>query len=302
MILDIPRLGMPRERALSEAFKGFGGFDHNIQTLRVLTNLEKRYAKFDGLNLSWETLEGLIKHNGPLIDKHGVLLGDEDRTDLPEILRWYELKFGFGLHQQAGPEGQVAAVADDIAYNNHDIDDGLRAGLFSIDDLASVPFAFELVEDIRVQNPGIEDSRLVFELNRRLITLMICDVQRETAKRLDLLDPQHSDDIRGASQPVVAFSAGFEVKLETLKDFLYKTVYRNKRVMSIMNDAEKVTKDLVAYFMNRPEELPEQWRCNVNSANINECAEHIKDFIAGMTDRYIIELHRSLFDVTPKLR
>ncbi len=168
--------GHAGERALSRALDGFGGFDHNIQTLRALTNLEKRYAQFDGLNLSWETLEGLIKHNGPLIDRQGDMIGDHAGSNMPEMLRWYELKFGFGLHQQAGPEGQVAAIADDIAYNNHDIDDGLRAGLFELDDLREVPFVWDMVTQIRSDYKGIEPTRVVFELNRRLITMMISDV------------------------------------------------------------------------------------------------------------------------------
>ena len=294
--------GHAGERALSKAFSGFGGFDHNIQTMRVLTNLEQRYAKFDGLNLSWETLEGLIKHNGPLVDQNGTMIGYDAGREMPELLRWYELKFGFGLHQQAGPEGQVSAIADDIAYNNHDIDDGLRAGLFTIDDLREVPFVCQLIEDIRAEYAGIEASRLVFELNRRLITLMIKDVQDETSRRLAKLVPQNSDEIRTASRPMVSFSSDFSKKLEKLQAFLFETVYRNDRVMHIMDDAEKMVLDVVKHYMNRPQDLPKQWRVNANSANINESAEHIRDFIAGMTDRYIIDTHRSLFDVTPKLR
>ena len=234
--------GHAGERALQQAFKGFGGFDHNIQTLRVLTNLEQRYARFDGLNLSWETLEGLIKHNGPLVDDNGQMLDANAGGEMPEMLRWYELKFGFGLHQQAGPEGQVAAIADDIAYNNHDIDDGWRAGLFALDDLHEVPLVFEIIEDIRQDNPGVEDSRLVFELNRRLITAMIDDVQCETTTRLTELAPQNSDDIRAAVRPMVSFSSPFLDELEKLQRFLYKRVYRNERVMRIMTDAEKMTR------------------------------------------------------------
>lgn len=294
--------GHAGERALSRVLKGFGGFDHNIQTLRVLTNLEQRYAKFDGLNLSWETLEGLIKHNGPLVDQNGAMIDGNPECGVPGLLRWYELKFGFGLHQQAGPEGQVSGIADDIAYNNHDIDDGLRAGLFEIDDLQDVPFVWDIVKDIRAEYPDVADSRLVFELNRRLITLMIADVRDETLKRLEELDPQNSDDIRRAGRPVVSFSREFTFRLEELRTFLHQTVYRNERVMRIMVDAEKITEDLVRHYMSRPQDLPKEWRCNTIRVNINECAERIRDFIAGMTDRYIIDLHRSLFDVTPKLR
>ena len=291
--------GHAGERALSHALKEFGGFDHNMQALRVLTNLEQRYANFDGLNLSFETLEGLVKHNGPLVDEKGVMIGEKAGEALPEMLRWYELKFGFGLHQHAGLEAQIAAIADDIAYNNHDIDDGLRAGLVEVEDLRAVPFVWEIVEDIKRQYAGIADHRLVFELNRRLITRMVDDVFAETTKRLAELTPQCSNDIRTAGRPVVSFSAQIATDLAELHSFLYGKVYRSERVMSIMGDAEKIICDLVEHYMNQPEDLPRQWRCRSDIADIKECAGHIRDFIAGMTDRYVIDLHRSLFDVTP---
>ena len=294
--------GHAGERALSRSLDGFGGFDHNIQTLRALTNLEKRYAQFDGLNLSWETLEGLIKHNGPLIDKQGGMIGETAGSQIPELLRWYELKFGFGLHRQAGPEGQVAAIADDIAYNNHDIDDGLRAGLFELDDLQDVPFVWDLVAQIRSEFRGIENSRVVFELNRRLITMMISDVFAETTRRIDRINPSSSDDVRDADMQMVAFSSEFTLKLAQLRSFLHQRVYRHERVMAIMRDAESVVEDLVEHYMRRPQDMPSDWNCKGVQVNINQCAERVRDFIAGMTDRYAIDLHRSLFDVTPKLR
>ncbi len=294
--------GHAGERALSRALDGFGGFDHNIQTLRALTNLEKRYAQFDGLNLSWETLEGLIKHNGPLIDRQGDMIGDHAGSNMPEMLRWYELKFGFGLHQQAGPEGQVAAIADDIAYNNHDIDDGLRAGLFELDDLREVPFVWDMVTQIRSDYKGIEATRVVFELNRRLITMMISDVCAETTDRLDIINPLNSDAVREADMQMIAFSSEFTLKLDQLRGFLHRRVYRHERVMAIMRDAESVVEDLVKHYLKRPQDLPNDWSCAQIGGNNNLCAERVRDFIAGMTDRYAIDLHRSLFDVTPKLR
>ncbi|MCP4936600.1 MAG: deoxyguanosinetriphosphate triphosphohydrolase [bacterium] len=294
--------GHAGERALSRALDGFGGFNHNIQTLRTLTNLEKRYAQFDGLNLSWETLEGLIKHNGPLTDHQGGMIGKYACLQMPELLRWYELKFGFGLHLQAGPEGQVASIADDIAYNNHDIDDGLRAGLFELGDLQDVPFVWDLVTQIKSEFKGIENSRLVFELNRRLITMMLSDVCEETERRIDMINPLSSDAVREANKQMVAFSSEFILKLDQLRSFLYQRVYRHDRIMAIMNDAESVVEDLVNHYMRRPQDMPNDWNCKGVRVNINQCAERVRDFIAGMTDRYAIDLHRSLFDVTPKLR
>lgn len=297
-----PPFGHAGERALSRALKGFGGFDHNIQTMRVVTSLERRYAGFDGLNLSWETLEGLIKHNGPVgrdrfaKGRNGIGEGHSS------LLHWYEKKFDFRLHQQAGPEGQVAAIADDIAYNNHDIDDGLRAGIIAVDDLREVPLVWDIVSRIRKKHEGIGDDRLIFELNRNLITAMIRDVSAETTRRLEEMSPKCSDDIRESTRPVVAFSDDFVEHVGQLRDFLFETVYRNRRIMDIMQDAERITVDLVGHYMKRPQDLPGEWRCNGSNANINKCAEQIRDFIAGMTDRYIIDMHRSVFDLTPELR
>ena len=221
---------------------------------------------------------------------------------MPETLRWYELKFGFGLHQQAGPEGQVATIADDIAYNNHDIDDGLRAGLFALDDLREVPFVWEIVQQIKSENKGVEDARVVFELNRRLITMMISDVCDETLQRIGDLNPSTSDAVRDEDRAMVAFSSDFTNHLDQLRAFLHQRVYRHDRVMAIMRDAEAVVGDLTRHYIARPQDLPKEWRCKGVGININQCAERVRDFIAGMTDRYAIDLHRSLFDVTPKLR
>ena len=219
-----------------------------------------------------------------------------------DMLRGFEQIYGFDLQQYAGLEGQVAAIADDIAYNNHDIDDGLRVGLIEIADLRNVPFVWEIVEQIKAQYEHLADDRLMFELNRRLITLMIADVHCETSKRLSLLAPQTCDDIRAARRPMVSFSGRFSGQMNDLQTFLRERVYQNKRVKKIMADAETITSDIVRHFMNRPQDLPLVWRSAIEKANINECAADIKDYVAGMTDRYIIELHRSLFDVTPKLR
>ncbi len=294
--------GHAGERALSRALDGFGGFDHNLQTLRVLTNLEQRYAQFDGLNLSWETLEGLIKHNGALLDESGSLLDGQAGSDRSETLRGYELKFGFGLHQHASLEGQVAAVSDDIAYNNHDIDDGLRAGLFELGDLRQVAFVWELVEQIRAQHKGVEDRRVVFELNRRLITMMMTDVRDETMRRIKASNPSSSDCVRETGELLVVFSSGFTRKLDQLRSFLHQRVYRHERVMAIMRDAELVVEDLTHHYMQHPQDLPKGWSCKSVGGENNQCAERVRDFIAGMTDRYAIDLHRSLFDDTPNLR
>ncbi len=294
--------GHAGERAMAHVLKAFGGFDHNLQTVRILTELEKRYPQFDGLNLSFETLEGLIKHNGPLMDENGALLARDPSHEMVQTVRGFEQAYDFGLHQYASLEGQVAALADDIAYNNHDIDDGLRAGLIKIDDLRDVPFVWELIGKIRSEHDDIADERLVFELNRRLITLMIFDVREETTRRLGGLAPANSDDIRRAGQTIAAFSKDFSMHFKNLQNFLRERVYQNERIKAIMADAESVTSDIVSYFLKNPDRLPEEWHCESGVTKRDECAVSIKDYVAGMTDRYILDLHRSLFDVTPKLR
>jgi len=294
--------GHAGERAMAHALKAFGGFDHNLQTLRILTELEKRYPQFDGLNLSFETLEGLIKHNGPLMDKSGALLAKDPSHEMVQAVLGFEHTYGFGLHLYASLEGQVAALADDIAYNNHDIDDGLRAGLIKIDDLRDVPFVWEVIGQIRAEHENIADERLVFELNRRLITLMIGDVREETTRRLGALAPASCEDIRRAGQTIASFSKEFSMHFKNLQDFLRERVYQNERMKGIMADAESVTSDIVLYFLKNPQCLPKEWLCESDVAKRDECAVSIKDYVAGMTDRYILDLHRSLFDATPKLR
>lgn len=294
--------GHAGERALERALRGFGGFDHNVQTLRVLTQLDGRYAAFRGLNLSWETLEGLIKHNGPLARADLSALEREDwqRPNFP--LNAFADELLIDLGQQAGPEAQAAAIADDIAYNNHDIDDGIRAGLFSIEDLREVPFVWAIIDRLRSEHERIDDSSLVFELNRSLIARMIGDVVGEAERRLAECAPSCSDDIRNQYRPVIAFSSAFETDIGKLRRFLHARVYRHERVMRVMGRAERIIEDLVKHYMRKPDDLPSEWRCRKVRVNINVCAEQIRDFIAGMTDRYAIDLHRSLFDVTPKLR
>src|SRR5205085_2522771 len=204
--LGHPPFGHAGERALDRCLEACGGFDHNAQTLRVVTALERRYPLFDGLNLCWETLEGLVKHNGPLVDRAGNPIGRYRAAGLPQAIRMQSARHDLELWSFASAEAQVAALADDIAYDAHDIDDGSRAGLFSLDDLAGVPFVADVLGAIRTEHPGLDPSRLVHELIRRLITLMIEDVIGETGRRLAALAPRSADDVRHALAPVGAFS------------------------------------------------------------------------------------------------
>jgi dGTPase len=298
--LGHPPFGHAGERALDRCLAACGGFDHNAQTLRVVTALERRYPAFDGLNLSWETLEGLVKHNGPLTLRDGSPRGRYGQRGLPQAVRFYRQSQDLELWSFASAEAQVAAIADDIAYDAHDIDDGLRAELFALDDLAGVPLIGELLREIHGQHPRIDSGRLVHELGRRLITRMIEDVIEETGSRLSALAPGSAADVRHADAAVGAFSPAMAEADRAIKGFLYPRMYRHERIMRIMGDAERVVCDLFARYAANPEDIPAEWAQTGESGE--EGLRRIADFIAGMTDRYALVEHARLFDSTPELR
>jgi dGTPase len=299
--LGHPPFGHAGERALDRCLEACGGFDHNAQTLRVVTALERRYPAFDGLNLSWETLEGLVKHNGPLTLRDGSPVGLYRERGLPYAIVAHNKTQDLELWSFASAEAQLAAIADDIAYDAHDIDDGLRAGLFVLDDLAGVPLLRDILAEIRVQHPALDPSRLVHELGRRLITRMIEDVVAETAARLRALAPGSADDVRHAQQPVGGFSSAMAEADRAIKGFLYPRMYRHSRIMRIMGDAERLVCALFERYLEQPDDMPAEW---AQLAEGDEAARlrHIADFIAGMTDRYALVEHARLFDSTPELR
>jgi dGTPase len=291
--LGHPPFGHAGERALDRLMARFGGFDHNAQSLRVVMALERKYLAFDGLNLTWETLEGLAKHNGPIVaDLH---------EPVRKVIRVLEDWQGLEPARWASGEAQAAALADDVAYVSHDIDDGLRAGLLTLDDLAEAPLAGPVVRALPAAAPGLR-SRLTYEVTRRMITLLIQDVVHESRTRLAALAPASPDDIRAAGDAVVAFSPRMTADLAALKGFLMERVYRSRKVMDVMEEAESVIARLFARYFDDPAALPDTWR--VAQAGLSERARArvIADFVAGMTDRYAIDQHRLLFDATPELR
>jgi dGTPase len=296
--LGHPPFGHAGERALDRCLSAFGGFDHNAQTLRVVTALERRYPEFDGLNLTWETLEGLVKHNGPLTDRAGAAL----RGTLPQAIRLYAERQDLQLWSYSSAEAQVAAVADDIAYDAHDIDDGLRAELFGLDDIATVALPGEIVAAIRKAYPALEASRLVHELIRRLIARLIEDVIAETGRRLAALAPRSAEDVRAAAAPVAAFSPAMAEADRAIKSFLQSHMYRHARVARVMREAEGVVRDLFAHYNAHPGDMPEEWAEGLSGADDGTRARRIADFIAGMTDRFALIEHGRLFDSTPELR
>jgi dGTPase len=300
--LGHPPFGHAGERALDACLSGAGGFDHNAQTLRVVTSLERRYAQFDGLNLTWETLEGLVKHNGPLTDRSGAPAGRYRDDGVPEGIRDYSRRQDLQLWSYAGAEAQVAAIADDIAYDAHDIDDGLRAGLFDLADLREVPLLGDLIREIHAAHPGLDPHRTAHELVRRVITCLIEDVVAESERRLAALTPRSAEEVRHAAGPVVGFSGRMAAAEQGIKDFLYPRMYRHERVMRVMRAAEGVVAELFRHYLGHPADMPEEWREEMTRTDERGRMRLVGDFIAGMTDRYAIAEHARFFDSPPELR
>jgi dGTPase len=300
--LGHPPFGHAGERALDECLSACGGFDHNAQTLRVVTALERRYPTFDGLNLTWETLEGLVKHNGPLTDRDGKALGLYGAHGIPDTIRDYDRLQTLQLWSFPSAEAQLAALADDIAYDAHDLDDGLRAGLFNLDEIAAAALPGTIIADIRAAFPGLDDGRVVHEFVRRLIGLFIEDIVAETGRRLAALAPRSAEDIRRAPSTVAGFSPGLAEAESVIKSFLKARMYRHERVLRVMNEATRVVRDLFVRYSTYPDDLPEEWREGLKDLDRSARARRIADFIAGMTDRYALAEHSRLFDSTPELR
>jgi len=294
--------GHAGERELDALMKPFGGFDHNAQSLRILTRLERRYADFDGLNLTWETLEGLVKHNGPLVNREGDPVGRYREHGLPEAIVEYAAVHDLELHSYASAEAQVAAIADDIAYNSHDMDDGLRAGLYSLIDLGDVPLAGEALADVLKRYPDLEHDRVVHETVRRVMSEMVFDVVRETQRQAEQLQPRSAAAVRALGQPFVSFGRQMQEKNRVLQSFLNHRMYRHEKIEEIMARAQRVMRDLFEAYMNDPKLLPQSWQADAPPAETLRYARNVCDFIAGMTDRYALEQHKRLFDLDPLFR
>jgi dGTPase len=285
-----PPFGHAGEEALNEVSQDYGGFDHNAQTLRVLVEIEQSYAVFDGLNLSWETLEGIVKHNGPV--------GDPGNGRSSEI-HDFNARFDLELLNFSSVEAQVAAIADDIAYGNHDLDDGLRADVFTIDDLQDVPHVWTVFQDVGEEHPHIDRTRLIHEAVRHLIGEMVEDVLNETGQRLELANVQSVAQIRAFGRPVVAFSKAMRQKERSLKAFLFKNMYRHDTVSEQTDRGRMVVQTLFTEFMKQPGLLPVQWRDRIRRVGDSKykSARVIIDYIAGMTDRYAMTQWKGLMNI-----
>lgn len=277
------------EEVLEKCMEPYEGFEHNDQSLRVLTKLERKYHRWPGLNLTWETLEGVVKHNGPVTGHRPVTLTEvQKQTDLL-------------LDTFASVEAQCAAISDDIAYNNHDVEDGLRAGMFTLKDLESVTLLRDVIHDVKRRYPDITEHYLVQESIREMIGSMVKDVMAESTARIQKLQPQSPDDIRHAGRQVVAFSEEMFDKVDELRSFLWSRMYRHYTVMRVRNKVERIVSDLFNAFMEKHTLLPDHWQRRVEEAGgmINDTARAriVCDYIAGMTDRYAIREHERLFDL-----
>ncbi|MEZ5933405.1 MAG: deoxyguanosinetriphosphate triphosphohydrolase [Alphaproteobacteria bacterium] len=275
--------GHAGERALNAVLADFGGFDHNAQTLRVVTALESRYASFDGLNLTWETLEGVVKHNGPLLEA------------IPAYVADYNADYDLELSSQPSAEAQIAALADDIAYTNHDLDDGLRAGLFTTSDLLDLPLIGGFFREISARYPGIDEIRLIHESVRRLISLMVGDLIAEARRRLSAASPASAAALRALDRPMIAFSPDVAEPLSVLRQFLRRNMYRHYKVMRMTRKAEGVVKELFEVLFHHPECLPPTWQAAAADGGDAGRAMAISDYIAGMTDRFAMKEHDRLF-------
>jgi len=292
--LGHPPFGHAGEDELQAQMEPFGGFDHNVQTFRVVTKLERRYPGFEGLNLSWETVEGVVKHNGPvthkLDDPAWQAIADYTRTsDNPD----WDLR----LDSFASLEAQAAAIADDIAYNNHDVDDGLQAGLFTLTDLAGVPLIGPALASVRADWPELDDRMVRLEAVRRMIGLMVDDVLAETERRLAADRIVTPEDVRAAKRTLIQFSDAMMADLGVLRAFLFQRMYRHYRVNRTRSQARRILAEMFQLFMAEPEVLPPEWFGRAGSDDLNRRARAVCDYIAGMTDRYAIEEHRRLFSI-----
>ena len=288
--LGHPPFGHAGESALSELMREYGGFDHNAHTFSVVSRLERRYPDFDGLNLTWETLEGIVKHNGPMI------LSDKNGSAAREIYE-FDRKLNLQLDSYAGAEAQVAALADDIAYNNHDIDDGIRAGLFAMSDLVDIPGIGEIIKTVKTDFPETDETRQRHEIIRNLIGMMVSDCLTESRLRLEKACPTSVDDIRLLDHPIVSFSESIHKLDRCLKDFLYEKMYRHFRVNRMTSKARRVIAGLFQQLLSEPENLPTKWQEKISGESETQKAQVIADYIAGMTDRFAYGEYSRIVDL-----
>jgi len=287
------------EDYLAQCMEPYGGFEHNDQSLRVLTTLERKYPQWNGLNLTWETLEGVVKHNGPLY-------GPNDLGEVHIAVRELQAQMDLELDSYSSVEAQVAAISDDIAYNNHDVEDGLRANLFTLDDLEKIPLLGRVMADVRSEHGDLAERYMVNETIRKMIGAMVNDVLLTSDSRIKALDPQSVDDVRGAGHQLVVFSDEMKTQVDELRSFLFARMYKHYTIERLHLKVEKIICELFTAFTKNYAVLPDNWQARVKEAegveNEQIRARIVADYIAGMTDRYAIREHERLFDLYWDLR
>jgi dGTPase len=291
--------GHAGEDALDACMAEHGGFDHNSHGLRLVTELERHYADFDGLNLAWETLEGLVKHNGPLLDASGAPAPRWRERGIPAAILAYDSVQPLDLAGWPSLEAQAAALADDIAYNAHDIDDGLRAGLLTLAEVAEVPYLGALIGEIEARRPGLEDSRKIHELSRRLITRFIEDAILETRARLAADGVATAAQARAAGRAMFAFSEPMAAAEREIKAFLFTQLYRCAEVNRMRGEADRIVRALFSAYVQRSDEAPPFWSARARAVGPERASA---DYVAGMTDRFAVNEYRRLFDPAARLR
>ena len=279
--------GHTGEDALAALMAPYGGFDHNAQALRIVTRLERHYADFDGLNLTWESLEGIAKHNGPVI---GPKADAKHAGPLPYALAEVNAAWDLELHTHASAEAQVAAIADDVAYSHHDLHDGLRSGLFSEADLMELPVTGPAFEEVDRLYPGLEKMRRRHEALRRVFGRMVEDVIAVARGRLDSAQPKSVDEIRAMGTTMIRFSKPLYQELKAIRSFLFTRMYRAPSVVVMRNEVTEVVNGLFPLFLSRPELLPQEWRHDIEAAQgETELARIVADYVSGMTDRFALQ-------------
>lgn len=290
------------EDVLNQCLSDIGGFEHNAQSLKIVTKLEHRYADFDGLNLTWEALEGLVKHNGPLLNSSGRPTQKYQKNGVPSYVNEYCQKFDLEIDKYSNLEAQVAACADDVAYNNHDIDDGLRANLFQFEDLFILPIIGDVMREVKMQFGHISAKRQMHEANRVIIGIMVEDILENTQTNIEKYKIKTTTDIHNAPVAIGNFSPDILAAIQSLQEFLMQNMYRAKSVIKEREAAAKILVDLFDIYLRKPDNLPHDWQQDMGADSSEISRRKIGDFIAGMTDRFAITEHQRLFDFTPQMR
>ncbi|ABD45359.1 dGTPase family protein [Ehrlichia chaffeensis str. Heartland] len=294
--LGHPPFGHAGEDALNEMTMHHLGFDHNIQALRILTFLEKRYIKFDGMNLTWETLEGVAKHNGPITGENRI----NSNKKIHKFMLDYDSYYKLDLDNFSSAEAQIASISDDIAYNMHDIDDGIRAKILVIEELLELPLIGDILKKVIDDNSGlsVSDNRIVHEFLRRTVDIMLMDIISQVTNNIKEYDIRSHDDIRKLGKVFVHFSEEMNQYKIGLQNFLRTKLYNYYKVKRVKNKVKRIIKELFQVFYDDPQILPSDWGVKAMDANLIDRSIVICDFISGMTDRFAIQEHRKIFDTT----